>query len=166
MSEPGSGSDVVSMRTRAEKRGDRYVLNGNKMWITNGPTADTLVVYAKTDPEAGPRGMTAFLIEKGFKGFSTHQKLDKLGMRGSDTCELVFEDCEVPEENVLGQVGKGVNVLMSGLDYERAVLAAGSARHHAGLHGRGAALRPRAQAVRPGRSASSSSCRARSPTCT
>jgi isovaleryl-CoA dehydrogenase len=126
MSEPGSGSDVVSMRTRAEKRGDRYVLNGNKMWITNGPTADTLVVYAKTDPAAGPRGITAFLIEKGFKGFSTHQKLDKLGMRGSDTCELVFEDCEVPEENVLGQVGKGVNVLMSGLDYERAVLAAGS----------------------------------------
>ncbi len=125
MSEPGSGSDVVSMRTRADKRGDRYVLNGNKMWITNGPTAETLVVYAKTDPEAGPRGMTAFLIEKGFKGFSTHQKLDKLGMRGSDTCELVFEDCEVPEENVLGQVGKGVNVLMSGLDYERAVLAAG-----------------------------------------
>ncbi|MCD6071818.1 MAG: isovaleryl-CoA dehydrogenase, partial [Microvirga sp.] len=117
MSEPGSGSDVVSMRTRAEKRGDRYVLNGNKMWITNGPTAETLVVYAKTDPEAGPRGMTAFLIEKGFKGFSTHQKLDKLGMRGSDTCELVFEDCEVPEENVLGQVGRGVNVLMSGLDY-------------------------------------------------
>jgi isovaleryl-CoA dehydrogenase len=126
MSEPGSGSDVVSMRTRAEKRGDRYVLNGNKMWITNGPTADTLVVYAKTDPEAGPRGMTAFLIEKDFKGFSTHQKLDKLGMRGSDTCELLFEDCEVPEENVLGQVGRGVNVLMSGLDYERAVLAAGS----------------------------------------
>src|SRR4029079_2515483 len=126
MSEPGAGSDVVSMRTRAEKRGDRYVLNGNKMWITNGPTADTLVVYAKTDPEAGPRGMTAFLIEKDFKGFSTHQKLDKLGMRGSDTCELVFVDCEVPEENVLGQVGKGVNVLMSGLDYERAVLAAGS----------------------------------------
>jgi isovaleryl-CoA dehydrogenase len=126
MSEPGSGSDVVSMRTRADKRGDRYVLNGNKMWITNGPTAETLVVYAKTDLEAGPRGMTAFLIEKGFKGFSTHQKLDKLGMRGSDTCELVFEDCEVPEENVLGQVGRGVNVLMSGLDYERAVLAAGS----------------------------------------
>src|SRR3954462_1999456 len=126
MSEPGSGSDVVSMRTRAEKRGNRYVLNGNKMWITNGPTADTLVVYAKTDPAAGPRGITAFLIEKGFKGFSTHQKLDKLGMRGSDTCELLFEDCEVPEENVLGQVGPGVNVLMSGLDYERAVLAAGS----------------------------------------
>jgi isovaleryl-CoA dehydrogenase len=125
MSEPGSGSDVVSMRTRAEKRGDRYVLNGNKMWITNGPGAETLVVYAKTDPEAGSRGITAFIIEKGFKGFSTHQKLDKLGMRGSDTCELVFEDCEVPEENVLGQVGRGVNVLMSGLDYERAVLAGG-----------------------------------------
>jgi isovaleryl-CoA dehydrogenase len=125
MSEPGSGSDVVSMRTRAEKRGDRYVLTGNKMWITNGPTAETLVVYAKTDPDAGARGMTAFLIEKGMKGFSTHQKLDKLGMRGSDTCELVFEQCEVPEENVLGEVGRGVNVLMSGLDYERAVLAAG-----------------------------------------
>jgi isovaleryl-CoA dehydrogenase len=125
MSEPGSGSDVVSMRTRAEKRGDRYFLNGNKMWITNGPTADVLVVYAKTDPEAGPRGMTAFIVEKGFKGFSTHQKLDKIGMRGSDTCELVFQDCEVPEENVLGKVGRGVNVLMSGLDYERAILAAG-----------------------------------------
>ena len=125
MSEPGSGSDVVSMRTRAEKKGDRYVLNGNKMWITNGPIAETLVVYAKTDPEAGSRGITAFLIEKGMKGFSTHQKLDKLGMRGSDTCELVFEDCEVPEENVLGAVGRGVNVLMSGLDYERVVLAAG-----------------------------------------
>ncbi|APF37347.1 isovaleryl-CoA dehydrogenase [Chelatococcus daeguensis] len=125
MSEPGAGSDVVSMKTRAEKRGDRYVLNGNKMWITNGPVAETLVVYAKTDPEAGPRGITAFLVEKGMKGFSTAQKLDKLGMRGSDTCELVFEDCEVPEENVLGTVGKGVNVLMSGLDYERVVLAAG-----------------------------------------
>ncbi|WP_038365521.1 isovaleryl-CoA dehydrogenase [Bosea sp. UNC402CLCol] len=125
MSEPGSGSDVVSMRTRADRKGDRYVLNGNKMWITNGPIAETLVVYAKTDPEAGPRGITAFLIEKGMKGFSTHQKLDKLGMRGSDTCELVFQDCEVPEENVLGQVGRGVNVLMSGLDYERVVLAAG-----------------------------------------
>ncbi|MGO4174130.1 isovaleryl-CoA dehydrogenase [Bosea sp. TAF32] len=125
MSEPGSGSDVVSMRTRAEKKGDRYVLNGNKMWITNGPIAETLVVYAKTDPEAGSRGITAFLIEKGMKGLSTHQKLDKLGMRGSDTCELVFQDCEVPEENVLGQVGRGVNVLMSGLDYERVVLAAG-----------------------------------------
>jgi isovaleryl-CoA dehydrogenase len=125
MSEPGAGSDVVSMKTRADKRGDRYVLNGNKMWITNGPIAETLVVYAKTDPAAGSRGITAFLIEKGMKGFSTHQKLDKLGMRGSDTCELVFEDCEVPEENVLGEVGKGVNVLMSGLDYERAVLAGG-----------------------------------------
>jgi isovaleryl-CoA dehydrogenase len=125
MSEPGAGSDVVGMRTRAEKRGDRYVLNGSKMWITNGPNADTLVVYAKTDPQAGSRGITAFLIERGFKGFSTAQKLDKLGMRGSNTCELVFEDCEVPEENVLGAVGRGVNVLMSGLDYERAVLAAG-----------------------------------------
>ena len=126
MSEPGSGSDVVSMRTRAEKKGDRYVLNGNKMWITNGPSADVLVVYAKTTPDAGPRGITAFLIEKGFKGFSTAQKLDKLGMRGSDTCELVFEDCEVPEENVLGTADGGVRVLMSGLDYERAVLAGGS----------------------------------------
>jgi isovaleryl-CoA dehydrogenase len=125
MSEPGSGSDVVSMRTRADRKGDRYVLNGSKMWITNGPEADTLVVYAKTDPDAGPRGITAFLIEKGMKGFSTAQKLDKLGMRGSDTCELVFEDCEVPAENVLGKVGGGVNVLMSGLDYERVVLAAG-----------------------------------------
>jgi isovaleryl-CoA dehydrogenase len=113
------------MKLRAEKRGDRYVLNGTKMWITNGPQADTLVVYAKTDPAAGPRGITAFLIEKGFKGFSTAQKLDKLGMRGSDTGELVFEDCEVPAENVLGREGAGVNVLMSGLDYERAVLAAG-----------------------------------------
>jgi len=125
MSEPGAGSDVVSMRTRAEKQGDRYILNGSKFWITNGPIAETLVVYAKTDPSAGPRGITAFLIEKGMKGFSTAQKLDKLGMRGSDTGELVFEDCEVPEENVLGEVGKGVNVLMSGLDYERTVLAAG-----------------------------------------
>ncbi|MFC5418607.1 isovaleryl-CoA dehydrogenase [Bosea eneae] len=125
MSEPGSGSDVVSMKTKAVKKGDRYVLTGNKMWITNGPIAETLVVYAKTDPEAGPKGITAFLIEKGMKGFSTHQKLDKLGMRGSDTCELVFEDCEVPEENVLGSVGRGVNVLMSGLDYERVVLSAG-----------------------------------------
>ncbi|MEM9617674.1 MAG: isovaleryl-CoA dehydrogenase [Pseudomonadota bacterium] len=126
MSEPGSGSDVVSMKTRAEKKGDRYILNGNKMWITNGPTADTLVVYAKTEPERHSRGITAFIIEKGMKGFSTAQKLDKLGMRGSDTCELVFEDCEVPEENVLGEVNDGVRVLMSGLDYERAVLAAGS----------------------------------------
>lgn len=125
MSEPGAGSDVVGMRTRADKHGDRYVLNGSKMWITNGPNADVLVIYAKTDPNAGPRGITAFLVEKGFKGFSTAQKLDKLGMRGSNTCELVFQDCEVPEENVLDQVGRGVNVLMSGLDYERAVLAAG-----------------------------------------
>ena len=125
MSEPGAGSDVVSMKTRAERKGDRYVLNGSKMWITNGPEAETLVVYAKTDPDAGPRGITAFLIEKGFKGFSTAQKLDKLGMRGSDTCELVFENCEVPAENVLGEVGGGVGILMSGLDYERVVLAAG-----------------------------------------
>ncbi|RCK54230.1 isovaleryl-CoA dehydrogenase [Thalassospira profundimaris] len=125
MSEPGSGSDVVSMKLRAEKKGDRYILNGNKMWITNGPDADTLVVYAKTDASAGPKGITAFIIEKGFKGFSTAQKLDKLGMRGSNTCELVFQDCEVPEENVLGHLNGGVRVLMSGLDYERAVLAAG-----------------------------------------
>ena len=125
MSEPGAGSDVVSMRTRAEKKGDRYIINGSKMWITNGPEAETLVVYAKTDPGAGSRGITAFLIEKGMPGFSTEQKLDKLGMRGSDTCELVFQDCEVPDENVLGQIGRGANVLMSGLDYERVVLAAG-----------------------------------------
>jgi len=125
MSEAGAGSDVVSMTLKAEKKGDRYVLNGTKFWITNGPAADTLVVYAKTDASAGPRGITAFLIEKGFKGFSTAQKLDKLGMRGSDTGELIFQDCEVPAENVLGGVGSGVNVLMSGLDYERAVLAAG-----------------------------------------
>src|SRR5215471_10177246 len=125
MSEPGAGSDVVSMKTRAERHGDRFILNGTKMWITNGPQAEVLVVYAKTDPEAGARGITAFLIEKGFKGFSTAQKLDKLGMRGSDTCELVFQDCEVPEENVLGEAGGGVTILMSGLDYERVVLAAG-----------------------------------------
>jgi isovaleryl-CoA dehydrogenase len=125
MSEPNAGSDVVSMKLRADKKGGRYVLDGTKFWITNGPCADVLVVYAKTDPEAGPRGITAFLIEKGFKGFSTAQKLDKLGMRGSDTGELIFESCEVPAENVLGEAGKGVNVLMSGLDYERAVLAAG-----------------------------------------
>ncbi|WP_444999206.1 isovaleryl-CoA dehydrogenase [Halomonas mongoliensis] len=125
MSEPGAGSDVVSMKLRARKEGDKYILNGNKMWITNGPDADVLVVYAKTDPEAGSKGITAFIIEKGMPGFSTAQKLDKLGMRGSNTCELVFEDCEVPEENVLGEVGKGVRVLMSGLDYERTVLAAG-----------------------------------------
>ncbi|WP_368640936.1 isovaleryl-CoA dehydrogenase [Castellaniella ginsengisoli] len=125
MSEPGAGSDVVSMRLRAEKRGDRYVLNGTKMWITNGPDADTLVVYAKTNPEARQRGITAFIVEKTFPGFSVAQKLDKLGMRGSHTGELVFQDCEVPAENVLGQVDGGVKVLMSGLDYERAVLAAG-----------------------------------------
>jgi len=125
MSEPGAGSDVVSMRLRAEKRGDRYVLNGTKMWITNGPDADTLVVYAKTNPEAHQRGITAFIVEKTFPGFSVAQKLDKLGMRGSHTGELVFQDCEVPAENVLGEVDGGVRVLMSGLDYERAVLAAG-----------------------------------------
>jgi isovaleryl-CoA dehydrogenase len=125
MSEPGAGSDVVSMKLRAVRRNDRYLLTGSKMWITNGPDASTLVVYAKTDPEAGARGITAFIVEKSFKGFSTAQKLDKLGMRGSNTCELVFEDCEVPYENVLGEEGKGVNVLMSGLDYERVVLAGG-----------------------------------------
>jgi isovaleryl-CoA dehydrogenase len=125
MSEPGAGSDVVGMRTRAEKKGDCYVLNGSKMWITNGPEAEVLVVYAKTAPDAGSRGITAFVIEKGFAGFRTAQKLDKLGMRGSDTCELIFEDCEVPEENVLGEVNSGVRVLMGGLDYERLVLAGG-----------------------------------------
>ena len=125
MSEPGSGSDVVSMKLRAEKKGDRYILNGNKMWITNGPDADTLVIYAKTDPDGGPRGITAFIVEKDFPGFSTAQKLDKLGMRGSNTCELVFNDCEVPEQNVLGEIGRGVNVLMSGLDTERVTLAGG-----------------------------------------
>ncbi|MBK6601449.1 MAG: isovaleryl-CoA dehydrogenase [Betaproteobacteria bacterium] len=126
MSEPGAGSDVVSMRLAARRDGDRYVLDGSKMWITNGPDADTLVVYARTDRDAGPRGITAFIVEKGMKGFSTAQKLDKLGMRGSNTCELVFEDCAVPAANVLGAEGSGVNVLMSGLDYERAVLAGGS----------------------------------------
>ena len=125
MSEPNAGSDVISMRLRADKKGDRYVLNGSKMWITNGPEAEVLVVYAKTDAKAGKDGITAFLIERGFAGFSTAQKLDKLGMRGSDTCELVFADCEVPEANVLGAVGDGVRILMGGLDYERAVLAAG-----------------------------------------
>jgi isovaleryl-CoA dehydrogenase len=125
MSEAGAGSDVVSMRLRADKKGDRYILNGSKMWITNGPGGDVLVVYAKTDPEAGPKGITAFLVETSFKGFKVAQKLDKLGMRGSNTGELVFEDCEVPADNVLGQVGGGVKILMSGLDYERAVLAAG-----------------------------------------
>ncbi|MBI1236336.1 MAG: isovaleryl-CoA dehydrogenase [Alphaproteobacteria bacterium] len=125
MSEPGAGSDVVGMRLKAEKKGDHYILNGSKMWITNGPSADVIVVYAKTDPGANSRGITAFLIEKGMKGFSIAQKLDKLGMRGSETGELVFEDCEVPEENIMGPLNGGVNVLMSGLDYERAVLAAG-----------------------------------------
>jgi isovaleryl-CoA dehydrogenase len=125
MSEPGAGSDVVSMLTRAERKGDRYVLNGSKMWITNGPVADTIVVYAKTDRTAGARGITAFIVEKGMAGFAPAQKLDKLGMRGSDTSELVFTDCEIPQDNVLGAVGNGVNVLMSGLDYERVVLAAG-----------------------------------------
>src|SRR5208283_3808252 len=125
MSEPNAGSDVVSMTTRADRKGGRWILNGTKMWITNGPVAETLIVYAKTDPAAGARGITAFLIERGFAGFSHGPKLDKLGMRGSDTSELVFADCEVPAENVLGVVGKGVNVLMSGLDYERVVLAAG-----------------------------------------
>ncbi|RCV89538.1 isovaleryl-CoA dehydrogenase [Billgrantia montanilacus] len=125
MSEPGAGSDVVSMKLRARKEGDHFVLNGNKMWITNGPDADVLVVYAKTDPDAGSKGITAFIIEKGMPGFTTAQKLDKLGMRGSNTCELVFQDCEVPVENVLGELNRGVKVLMSGLDYERTVLAAG-----------------------------------------
>jgi isovaleryl-CoA dehydrogenase len=125
MSEPNSGSDVVSMKLRADRKGDSYVLNGNKMWITNGPDASVLVVYAKTDVDAGPKGITAFLIEKNFQGFSTAQKLDKLGMRGSNTCELVFQDCEVPAENVLGEVNRGAQVLMSGLDFERAVLAGG-----------------------------------------
>jgi len=125
MSESGSGSDVVSMKLKAEKKGDKYILNGTKMWITNGPDASVLVVYAKTDMAAGSKGMTAFIIEKGFKGFSTAQKLDKLGMRGSNTCELVFEDCEVPEENILGEVDAGVRVLMSGLDYERVILSGG-----------------------------------------
>ena len=125
MSEAGAGSDVVSMKLRAERRGDRYVLNGTKMWITNGPDADVLVVYAKTDPDAGPRGITAFLVERGYAGFSTSPKLDKLGMRGSSTCELVFNDCEIPVENVLGQLNGGVRVLMSGLDYERVVLSGG-----------------------------------------
>ncbi len=125
MSEVGAGSDVVSMKLRAEKQGSRYILNGNKFWITNAPIADTLVVYAKTDPQAGPRGISAFIVERGFKGFSTGQKLDKMGMRGSDTGELIFQDCEVPEENLMGPLNGGVKVLMSGLDYERAVLAAG-----------------------------------------
>jgi isovaleryl-CoA dehydrogenase len=125
MSEPGAGSDVVSMKLRADKKGDRYILNGNKMWITNGPDADTYVIYAKTKPDAGSKGITAFIVERDFPGFSRAQKLDKLGMRGSNTCELVFEDCEVPRENILGEENRGVTVLMSGLDYERAVLSGG-----------------------------------------
>ena len=125
MSEPNAGSDVVSMKLRADKKGDHYVLNGNKMWITNGPDANTYVIYAKTDINAGPRGITAFIVERDWKGFTRHQKLDKLGMRGSNTCELVFQDCEVPEENILGKLNEGVKVLMSGLDYERVVLSGG-----------------------------------------
>ena len=126
MSEPGAGSDVVSMSLRADRKGDRYILNGNKMWITNGPDANTYVIYAKTQPDAGPRGITAFIVERDFPGFSRAQKLDKLGMRGSNTCELVFEDCEVPEQNILGKLNEGVRVLMSGLDYERTVLSGGA----------------------------------------
>ena len=148
MSESGAGSDVVGMRLQAQKKGDRYILNGTKMWITNGPDADVLVVYAKTDRDAGSRGITAFIVEKTFKGFSTAQKLDKLGMRGSNTCELVFDDCEVPEENVLGEIGSGVNVLMSGLDFERVVLAGRASGYHAGLHGHRRALRARTKAIR------------------
>lgn len=125
MSEPGAGSDVIGMKLKADKRNDRYILNGNKMWITNGPHANTLIVYAKTDMAAGPRGITAFIVEKDMAGFSTAQKLDKLGMRGSDTCELIFDNCEIPYENVLGEEGQGAAILMSGLDYERVVLAAG-----------------------------------------
>ena len=126
MSEAGAGSDVMAMKLRAERKPDHFLLNGNKMWITNGPVADTFVVYARTDPHAGSHGLSAFIVERGFAGFSTAQKLDKLGMRGSDTCELVFEDCAVPEENLLGEINRGVGILMSGLDYERAILAAGS----------------------------------------
>jgi len=126
MSEPNAGSDVVSMKLRADKKGDKYILNGNKMWITNGPDADIFVIYAKTDTSAGSKGITAFIVERDYPGFSRHQKLDKLGMRGSNTCELVFQDCEVPAENILGAEGKGVRVLMSGLDYERVVLSGGS----------------------------------------
>lgn len=126
MSEPGAGSDVTSMKLRADKKGDRYILNGSKMWITNGPSADVLVVYAKTDVKAGHRGMSTFIVEKGTKGFSVAQKLDKLGMRGSETGELVFEDCEVPAENLIGKEGDGVYVLMKGLDYERVILSAGA----------------------------------------
>ena len=150
MSEANSGSDVVSMRLRADRKRGRYILNGTKMWITNAPHASTLVVYAKTDPNAGAHGITAFLIESGFRGFGLGQKLDKLGMRGSPTAELVFEDCEVPEENVLGEAGEGVHVLMSGLDYERVRARGGSARHHAGLSRYLPSLRPQPKTVRPG----------------
>jgi isovaleryl-CoA dehydrogenase len=150
MSEPNAGSDVVSMKLRADKKGDRYVLNGSKMWITNGGDADTLVVYAKTDLDAGAKGMTAFIVEKGMKGFSHGTHLDKLGMRGSNTYPLFFDDCEVPEENVLGGVGNGTKVLMSGLDYERAVLCGGPLGIMAACMDVGRALPARAQAVRPG----------------
>ena len=164
MSETGSGSDVVSMRTRAEKRGDRYILNGSKMWITNGPVSETFVIYAKTDPAAGARGITAFIVERDFPCFSTAQKLDKLGMRGSDTSELVFEDCEVPAENVLGSVGGGVNVLMSGLDYERVVLAAGPSAscRHAWILCCPTCMTANSSVSRSG---NSRSCRPRLPTC-
>ena len=165
MSEPGAGSDVVGMRTRAIRKGDRYVLNGSKMWITNGPDAEVLVVYAKTDPDAGSRGITAFLIEKGTPGFSTAQKLDKLGMRGSNTCELVFEDCEVPAENVIGEPGQGVQVLMSGLDYERTVLAAGP-WGSCGPAWTSCCPTSTSASSSAGPSAPSSSCRASSRTCT
>ena len=130
MSEPNSGSDVTSMNLKAEKKGDKYIFNGSKLWITNGPTADVLIVYAKTDMNAGHKGITTLIIEKNFKGFSVAQKLDKLGMRGPETGELVFEDCEVPEENVMGGLGKGVYVLMTGLDYERLILSAGALGIH------------------------------------
>ncbi len=149
MSEPDAGSDVLSMKLRADKRGDRYVLNGAKMWITNGADADVLVVYAKTDPADGPGGVTAFIVEKGTRGLGHGAKLDKLGMRGSNTYPLFFEDCEVPEENVLGGLGRGTKVLMSGLDYERAVLSGGPLGIMASLPRRGASVRPRPQAVRP-----------------
>jgi isovaleryl-CoA dehydrogenase len=147
MSEPGSGSDVVSMSLKAEDKGDYYLLNGNKMWITNGPDANVLIVYAKTNKDAGSRGITAFIIEKQFDGFSTAQKLDKLGMRGSNTCELVFEDCRVPKENILGGLDRGVSVLMSGLDYERVVLSGGLDRNHAGLYGYCSPICPREKTV-------------------
>ncbi|MDZ7628744.1 MAG: acyl-CoA dehydrogenase family protein [Parvularculaceae bacterium] len=166
MSEPGAGSDVVGMKLKAEKKGDRYVLNGSKMWITNGPDADVVVVYAKTDPNAGPRGITAFIVEKGQKGFTAAQKLDKLGMRGSDTGELVFEDCEVPEENIVGTLNGGVGVLMSGLDYERVVLSAGPIGIMQACMDTVIPVRARTKTVRQSRSAPSGSCRESSPICT